>query len=166
MSEEEPGAWVYRMAELLVCEIMDQMAGIQVSRCSGGETPAQEMDTVGGYVAGGYQMEVFLRAEPALFRRIACNLIGGEPDSPEEIQDYAMELFNVLCGRFVSEVSRTTHVPAYFEPPMYFKDARDGGASPGEPMSTLFFESDQKERAEFSWTSNSMNQLLRRSGTQ
>jgi hypothetical protein len=164
MGEGDSHIWVYRMAEHLVSEITEEMAGIQMWPQTEDNVRPVEMDTVWGFVNGDFQMEVQFRAQPCVFYRMASNIIGGEPEGPEEVREYAVEYFNVLCGRFVSELSRTTHVPARFRPPEY--TSSDGYQRPREPQSTLYFLTDKNEQAAFSWSEQPMEQLLKRSGMQ
>jgi chemotaxis protein CheY-P-specific phosphatase CheC len=164
MCESKSRDWVYTMAEQLVCDVMDQMAHISVQRQAERTTPDVEMDSVYGYINGYDQMEIRFRAEPSVFRRLTDGILGGNSENEEDIQETAVEFFNVLCGRFVSELSTITHVPARFFSPQYKTVTNDSQQESSEPLSTVFFETDNKELAEFSWSERSMDQLLKRSG--
>jgi chemotaxis protein CheY-P-specific phosphatase CheC len=164
MGEAKDRAWVTAMAEQLVCEVLGQMAHISAQRQTERTTPDVSMDSVYGYINGYDQMEVRFRAEPSVFRRLTDGIMGGNSENEEDIQETAEEFFNVVCGRFVSELSTITHVPARFYPPRYYPASSDPRKEPSEPLSTLLFETENKELAEFSWSERSMDQLLKRSG--
>ena len=155
--------WVSRMAESLIGEITKQMSGIQLLLLQDAQPPdhlVDEMDAAYGRVEGDYQMFMQLRAEKKLFYRFAENMIGDKPEDQSEVEDYATEFFNVLCGRFVSELYIATGRAARFFPTTYERPP-DVSALDGQVCS-LYFISEKNEYAVFSWTAASVNQLIRR----
>lgn len=152
------------MAQVLVCEILELMSGIQLRQHpSWMETAGDKrLEAIYGFVNGDYQIELRFLAEPHLFFRLAQNMIGREPKE-EEVQDYAMEFFNVLCGRFISELYKATNTSARFFPTKY-ESSLDVTILSEEPsLSTIYFISDKQELAAFSWTATPVEDLLRRS---
>lgn len=146
------------MAEELTCEVISQMAGVKLMRTDDGKEPEEDLDVVYSSLEGDGILQLRFAAEPRLFRRIAENIIGGIPEDEEEVREYAAEIANVLCGRFVSEVCRATHTVARFRPTVY-------GVKPegdDETLQTVHFVSDRKERASFSWGRDMMDTLLKR----
>jgi hypothetical protein len=166
VDKEGIDAWVTRLAEQVVCEVFEQMAGVPLRCRRDGRSSAAEMDMVYGQVWGDCSMRVQLCAQPRTFYRLAQGILGGEPGGQEEVRECAAECFNVLCGRFVSEIFRVTEVKARIDPPKYraYRDGLETVAD--EPLKTLYFATDNGEWAEFSWSQNSMDELLRRSGLQ
>jgi chemotaxis protein CheY-P-specific phosphatase CheC len=150
------------MAESLISEICQDMGGISISRRPARQRPSVAMDKVSSYVNGEYSMEVELRAQPAMFRRLARHVIGGEPER-EDVQDVATEFLNVICGRFISELCKETHVQPHLFPPQYTENGNSAYLDAGPSADTLFFETDQGEQAEFSWNGASVHKLLKRS---
>jgi hypothetical protein len=143
------------------------MAGIEMQRQPNtGQTPKTQMDTVYSKVDGDYQLEVWFRAEHRWFKRLACSLLGEDTEDETDIQEAADEFFNVLCGRFVSELCRTTHFPARLDRPRFITDTEENGVPAENTRSILRFVTENQERAEFSWTREPMKQLLIRSGMQ
>jgi hypothetical protein len=142
------------------------MSGIEMQRQPTGQTPETQMDTVYSEVDGDYRLEVWFRAEHRWFQRLASCLLGEQTEDETDIQESATEFFNVLCGRFVSELCRTTHFPARLDRPRFTRAAAESGVPAAETRSILYFETEEQERAEFSWTREPMNQLLIRSGMQ
>jgi hypothetical protein len=166
VDKEDAGTWVTRLAEQVVCEVFAQMAGVSLRRQRDGQPSAAEMDMVYGQVWGDCSMRVQLCAQPRTFYRLAQGILGVEPGGQEEVRECAVECFNVLCGRFVSEIFRMTESKARFDPPKY-RAYRDGlEAAADEPLKTLYFATENGEWAEFSWSRNAMDELLRRSGLQ
>jgi hypothetical protein len=157
--------WASRLAERLVCELFEPL-GIPMRRQMERGTSGTEMDAVYGQIQGDCPMRVQLCAPPGMFYRLACGLLGGEPESAEEVRESATEFFNVLCGRFVSEICGAAHIKAHFDPPTYQAACEALEQETEETLNTLYFVTEEKEQAEFSWSQNSMDELLRRSGLQ
>lgn len=171
MMEEEilmalcDGHWVSQMADRLACEIMEQMADIHMHHCTAAEVD-RPMDAVCGQVAGDCPMQLHFLAEPRLFRRVAQNMIGEEPEDDEEVSEYAQEFFNVLCGRFVSEIHQALRSVGKLYPVQYAMSFDVEHLRNDKSLSRICFMSDEQEFAEFSWTQSSMDELLRRSEKQ
>lgn len=155
--------WICQMAERLTCEIMECMAGIKLQRCLALDDGAEgeTMDAIYGVLGDDNEMQVRFRAESRLFARMAGNMIGGEPESREEIQEYAAEFFNVLCGRFISELHETIHTPVQFFSIQY-KLVDAAVHERGGEVGAICFISEKEEFAEFSWTAMLIEKLLRR----
>lgn len=148
---KQNGCWISQMADTLTCEIIGTMSGIQLSRCCEPTPSGTEMSAVFATVEGQmYDMQLQFRAEPRMFLRLARNMIGGEPEDFSEVEDYAAEFFNVLCGRFVSELCRISRTTAKFTPTKYEPVPRELGTEKGR-IKTLYFVSENQERAQFSW---------------
>ena len=86
----------------------------------------------------------------------------GEPEEGE-VQEYAMEFFNILCGRFISELYKATETTTRFFPTRYEALPNPTGLGGDTSLSTVYFISDEEELAAFSWTAEVVNDLLRRS---
>ena len=74
-----------------------------------------------------------------------------------------MEFFNILCGRFISELYKATETTARFFPTRYEASPYPTGLGEDTSLSTVYFISDEQELAAFSWTAEVVNDLLRRS---
>lgn len=151
MVEQFNPTWVLQMADILVYEVLDQMAGIRIVNSSEQTVAETDMSTVYGFVDGEYRMQLQFRADPKMFGRFAENMMGRSPEE-EDIRDYAEEFFNVLCGRFVSEIYRTTQLKAQFLPTKYGKPYKELKEEEKEISCTRYFVSEDRERAEFSWS--------------
>lgn len=146
------------MAEDLTREITAKMSGISLNRVDEKPNPSDEVDIVYGFLDGETTMQLQFAAERRFFRRLAENIIGGEPEDEEEIREYAAEFANVLCGRFVSEICRATNTVARFRPTVYGYDPR----SKKEDILSVWFISDRQEQVTFSWSQEAMDKFLKR----
>lgn len=150
MFEECKTCWIPEIADLMVCEVINQMSGICLAGCSKEEE--KQLETVYGLVDGDYQMQLWLRAEPRLFNRLAKNMIGEDPADEEEVKEYAVEMFNILCGRFISELYEVTGHAAKFFPTSYGNVPCDLSPAVSHEMCIRSFFSDEQEYVEFAWS--------------
>ena len=145
--------WVSRLAEELLREIMQQMGGIQLKEVP--DLPKRfgqkQLGIVCGETTGDFQIRMRLEAENALFVRLAGNMIGEEPQDQQEVEDYATEVFNVVCGRFLSKLYDRTGQKARFLPPTY-EEPPGKTLYNGNKVNTVKFISDSNEGAVFAWT--------------
>jgi hypothetical protein len=158
-AQNDQDAWIADLAKYMVSEVLEEWAGISVS-ISEEAVPTTRMDTVFSHVDGDCSIEVQFRAEPSVFYQMARNILEEEPESPEEVREFAEEFFNVLCGRFIAEICTARDLSIRLHPPTY-QTADVGARAIGfrEPQAAVFFQTDQKELAEFSW-SHSLTELL------
>lgn len=153
--------WVHDMAEILVRDISHQMADIHLTRT--GEFPWEEMPgehaVVFGLIQGDYELHIQLLTERRLLVRLAANMMGGYPEE-EDIREYALEYFNTICGRFISEIINMTHIRAQLLPVRYEMSSTSPILTPGEQISTIYCVSDQQEQLIFSWTSMPIQTMM------
>ena len=154
MKQKREFGWVIQMADTLTCEIAEQMCGIRLNSRTQEGRSVPPMDVVYGVVEGRYRMHLRFRAEPRLFCRLAENMIGAPPESMEEVQEYATEFFNVLCGRFISEIYRQTKLSARFYPTRYRRASATPNLEERDTVVTRYYVSEQEELAEFSWAAS------------
>lgn len=145
--------WVSQLAEVLLCEIMWEMSGIALKRSPDQmDYITKQMSIVRGETKGDYCVELWLGAEETLFERMAGNMIGAPPHDREEVGEYATEFFNIICGRFVSELYYLTGKRARFLPTtfMYLDDKINFDSE--NDIYSVKFVSDENEEVVFSWT--------------
>ena len=157
------GDWVEQMAETLVCEIAEQMSGIQLRRSKAWtcEKPETRVDAICGHVSGDFQIELRFFAQTELLFRLTRNMVGYDPES-DEVQEYAMEFFNILCGRFISELYKAARTSARFFPTQYEAMPDTGMLGKNASERTVYFTSEEQELAAFSWTAAPVDAILRR----
>lgn len=158
----EQGVWVSNLAEGLVLEITKQMSGIILYSMRENPPEHRRMAVVQGLIGGDYPLKVQFFADRALFYRLTQNMLGDHP-SEEDIEDYAIEFFNILCGRFLSEIVNQTHISARLMPIRYELPAEETTPETDESMCTLNFVSDKQEQVAFSWTAVPIEEMMRRS---
>lgn len=156
------GIWVSEMAETLVCEITKQMSGIVLHSLKDQPPEHRRMAVVCGFIGGDYTLRVQFFADRSLFYRLTKRMLGEEPNE-EDIEDYAIEFFNILCGRFLSEIVNQTHISARLLPIKYELPTEETMPEADETMCTLNFISDSQEQVAFSWTSVPIEEMMRRS---
>jgi hypothetical protein len=158
-TQNDQDAWIADLAKYMVTEVLEEWAGISV-RTSEKTVSTARMDTVFSHVDGDCTIEVQFRAEPSVFYQMARNILEEEPESHEEVKEFAEEFFNVLCGRFIAEICTATNLSIRLHPPTY-QTADVGVRAVGfqEPQGAVLFETDKKELAEFSW-SHSLTELV------
>ena len=156
-------AWVSLLAEQLICEIADQMGAIRLScersvpRC---EADNREMSVMSARVGGDYSISIYFVAEHSLFVRLARNMLGKEPEE-EDVHTYAGEFFNIVCGRFISELINKADISVRLMP--VDNEPQNAEKTLNEKLvKKLHFISDMKEYAVFSWTYLPIEEMLRR----
>lgn len=160
--KEAPLLWVRALADELIREILEQVTGIHLRQCP--RDPfwehARETASICSQVEGTYRMELLFCAEHSLVYRMGVRM-SGESDLPEEeAVEYAMEIFNVFCGRFLSELYRSTGIVARFKPPCYNRKEYPPAGERVSYVQPLCYISDTGEHAQFSWSMEPIERLL------
>jgi len=156
-------AWVSLLAEQLICEIADQMGAIRLSceqSASRDETSNRKMSVISAEIGGDYNISIYFLAEHSLFLRLARNMLGEEPGE-EDVRIYVGEFFNIVCGRFISELINKADISVQ----LMLVDGELQSAEEilkEELIKSLYFVSDMKEYAVFSWTYLPIEEMLRR----
>jgi len=110
-----------------------------------------QLGIVFGETIGDFNIQMRLQADLNLFMRMACNMIGMEPKDQTEVEEYATEFFNIICGRFVSKICDLTGQSARFLPTVYEKPPGADAKGLDSENNTIFFVSDSNEGAIFYW---------------
>lgn len=107
----------------LICDmtqrITQNVAHIDLSLCDIEPDPQRDLCSVYTTLSGGYSSCLVLCAERSFFHRLTENILGHPTDDPEDLEEYAKEYFNVLCGRLVGEIYQVTRQGAKFHPPCF-----------------------------------------------
>ena len=152
--------WIGSLAGELICEIFHSMSNIRLRVVP--EAPVrQTMESMDGVLglasSASCGMCMQFRSGYGLFERLARNMIGDAPEDREEVAEYAMEMFNIVCGRFISELCVAMKCcgrfqPTVYERPPHVTDMENGGCN------SIYFESDEDDIAVFSWKAMSDGQ--------
>lgn len=154
--------WVHDLARTLVTETTAQMAGIRLGHTTQfpwNDLPQQHV-VVYGLIQGDYEIHVQLLTEWKMLYRLTRNMLEADPED-DDVREYALEYFNTICGRFVSEIINRTHLKERLHPVGYEMSSASPILSPGEQVSTIYFISDHQEQLIFSWTSMPITNMMR-----
>ncbi len=148
---DEP--WITVMAQELVREVTDWMAGISLTCCPKTQiNPNKEqMDSVLVCAGNKTRISVQLQADPQLFFRLTQKMVGSAPQDKEEVQEYAIEYVNVLCGRFISHLFSHWHEKTRYFFPKYETPPNVTAINEKSEAKSLFFISEMQESVIFSW---------------
>ena len=98
-------------------EVTEASAGIALVR---GETePGEHTCTVHIGFCRGFRSSLSLRADAALFIRLAQSMLGLEHITAQDLEDVAKEYFNVLCGHIAAALYKATQVSARLSVPSF-----------------------------------------------
>ena len=108
--------------------------------------PDDDLCTVYTSVAGGYKTRLVMCAQRKFLHRLTENMMGEPSSDPDDLEEYTKEFFNVLCGRLVGEIFRTTHLGASFHPPLFSEGNYDTLFKQGDqPEEVIYFTSRESE---------------------
>ena len=68
---------------------------------------------------GGYCGILVLYTDMELLLRLVRDLIPENEISPQDVEDFAKEYFNVICGQIVSQLFEATHIASRFHIPTF-----------------------------------------------
>lgn len=128
----------------IVREVTENSAGIALTR--GEAMPGDHICTVHVSFRQGFRSSLSIRADTALFTRLARSMLGEERVTAQDLEDVAKEYFNVLCGHIAAKLYDTTHVSARFSVPCFYW----GSYSPEDHKEqfVIRYSSGQNEAAE------------------
>ncbi len=126
-------------------DITEQVAGIHL--CPQENLPINEdMCTLYTNFEGGYQASLTLCAEVALLTRLTQYMMQEEHIAPQDIEDFAKEYFNVLCGQIAAGLFNATHIASRFGVPNFHFGCYTPDGT-GEQL-VLNYTSDKNENAQ------------------
>lgn len=115
MTQEE---WA-EMLDQIVREVTEQTTGVRLHTS---EKPLQgELCTVHINFNKGLHTGLSLCAEMPLIEHMARQLFGSDIASMQDVEDFAKEYVNILCGKIVRFLYRTTHIGASFGVPVFHR---------------------------------------------
>ena len=119
MNTAMPQKELEEMLDSAVREVTKQSAGVQLH--PGGEGLGEDLCTVHITFNKGFHSSLTLCADTALLARMAQNVYGETPLTPQDVEDFGKEYFNVLCGKIAAHLFRTTKVAARFGTPTFHR---------------------------------------------
>lgn len=106
------------MLDRIVREVTEQATGVRL--CPGGGALSEDVFTVHITFRKGFRTSLTLCADTALLVRMARNALEEEQLSPQDLEDFGKEYFNILCGKIAAVLFRNTKVPARFSVPKFY----------------------------------------------
>lgn len=128
----------------IIREVTEASAGIALVR--GEAPPGEDICTVHIGFRRGFHSSLSLRADTALFARLARSMLREEQITAQDLEDVAKEYFNVLCGHIAAALYKATQVSARFSVPSFHW----GSYSPKDHMEqfVIRYSGGQNEAAE------------------
>lgn len=133
-------------------EVFDQVAR-EVTRKTTGiclhegtEAPSGNLCTVYVKFGRGVHTCVSLCAEDALFTRLTQHMMRSSKVTPQDVEDFSKEFFNVLCGHLAFGIFHATNVRPRFSTPVFYR----GRYIPDnhDTHFTLSYTSDERENVQ------------------
>lgn len=116
--------------------VTETVAGIRIYP---GDFPLGEnVYTVYAAFERGFHSSLAFCADASVFVRLAQNIIQSPRVTPRDVEDFAKEYFNVLCGNVASKIFQATRVPSRFEVP-HFCHGRYGSENLQEHFVISYF---------------------------
>lgn len=99
-------------------DVTERTAGVRLYQ--GNQPLGEDLCTVHITFDKGFDTSLTLCADTALLVRMAQNSFHEEAVSPEDLEEFSKEYFNVLCGKVVGAMFRATQVSAHFGAPVFY----------------------------------------------
>ena len=77
---------------------------------------------------------------------MACNSFHEEAVTPEDVEEFSKEYFNVLCGKIVGAMFQATQVPAHIGAPVFYHGRYEPEGQ--EAQFILTYADEQREGAQ------------------
>lgn len=98
-------------------DVTEQTAGVRLNH--GGQPLGEDLCTVHITFDKGFSTSLSLCADTSLLSRMAGNSFHEEAVTPEDLEEFSKEYFNVLCGKVAGAVAEIAQVSAHFGPPEF-----------------------------------------------
>lgn len=99
-------------------DVTERTAGVRLHQ--GEQPPGEDLCTVHITFDKGFGTSLTLCADTGLLARMARNSFHEDTVSPEDLEEFSKEYFNVLCGKIVGAMFEATQVSAHFSPPRFY----------------------------------------------
>lgn len=99
-------------------DVTERTAGVRL--CQGSQPLGEDLCTVHITFDKGFGTSLTLCADTSLLVRMARNSFHEDAVSPEDLEEFSKEYFNVLCGKVAGAMFRATQIPAHFGPPVFY----------------------------------------------
>lgn len=98
--------------------VTEQTAGVRLNLEN--RTLGEDLCTVHITFDKGFSTSLTLCADTSLLTRMACNSFHESEVDSEDLEEFAKEYFNVLCGKIAGAMFQATQISAHFSPPAFY----------------------------------------------
>lgn len=102
----------------IIREVTEVSTGVALIH--GEAEPGDHVCTVHIGFRQGFHSSLSLRADAALFIRLARSMLMEERITAQDLEDVAKEYFNVLCGHIAAALYKATHISARLSVPFFY----------------------------------------------
>ena len=99
-------------------EVTERTAGVRLHQ--GNQPLGEDLCTVHITFDQGFDTSLTLCADTNLLARMARNSFHEEAITPEDVEEFSKEYFNVLCGKVTGAIHRTTQATVHFGVPTFY----------------------------------------------
>ncbi len=125
-------------------DVTERTAGVRLHH---GEQPlGEDLCTVHITFDKGFGTSLTLCADTSLLARMARNSFHEDAVTPEDVEEFSKEYFNVLCGKIVGAMYRATQIPAHFGAPVFYQGRYEPEGQ--EAQFILTYSDEQREGAQ------------------
>lgn len=110
---------IQKILDDTVRDITKRLAGIDLSVGNWPRRENGEIDSLYTTTKGSYTITIVYHAEQQLLYYIAEKMARRPLEDPGDMEMYAKEYFNILCGRFISQINNLTKSSARFGIPHF-----------------------------------------------
>ncbi len=114
MTKEE----LERILDQALQDVTERTAGVRLRQ--GDRSLGEDLCTVHITFDKGFSTSLTLCADTGLLVRMAGNSFHEDTVTPEDLEEFSKEYFNVLCGKVAGAMFQATQVPAHFGPPAFY----------------------------------------------
>lgn len=100
-------------------EVTEHAAGI--SLCRGDIHPTGDLCTVSVAFERGFHTCVSFCAEEPLFTRLTRYMMQETEVTPQDVEDFSKEYFNMLCGHIAARLFQVTKISSRFGIPAFYR---------------------------------------------
>lgn len=98
-------------------EITNRMT--EIYPCKEESSLSNDVCTVHTTFEGGYCATLTMYVDTALLTRLTQQVMEEEEVSLQDVEDFAKEYFNIICGKIVAKLFQSTHVASRFRIPHF-----------------------------------------------
>lgn len=133
-----------RVLDQALQDVTERTAGVRLHQ--GDQPLGEDLCTVHITFDKGFGTSLTLCADTSLLARMARNSFHEDAVTPEDVEEFSKEYFNVLCGKIVGAMFQATQVPAHFGAPVFYHGRYEPEGQ--EAQFILTYADEQREGAQ------------------